>query len=169
MDADHISKKLAIMDDHDSKVTVDEDNVDYDNFLSTKKDNKVLEEQPDGNNGLDDVHVDIDVKDVDKTNLTTVVVPFEQERKVGKACQSSYGNNGLDDVHVDIDVKDVDKTNLTTVVVPFERERKVGKACQSSYGFEMETRKRKASASISKPDAASSSKPDVASSSKSPP
>nr|GEX82647.1 40S ribosomal protein S13 [Tanacetum cinerariifolium] len=54
------------------------------------KDNKVLEEQPDGNNDLDDVHVDIDVKDVDKTNLTTVVVPFERERNVGKACQSSY-------------------------------------------------------------------------------
>nr|GEY21267.1 hypothetical protein [Tanacetum cinerariifolium] len=33
----------------------------------------------------------------------------------------------------------------------------------------METRKRKASASLSKPDAASSSKPDVTSSSKSPP
>ncbi|GKB18812.1 zinc finger, CCHC-type containing protein [Tanacetum coccineum] len=37
MDVDHISKKSAIVDYHDSKVTVDEDNVDSDNFLSTKK------------------------------------------------------------------------------------------------------------------------------------
>nr|GEZ17786.1 hypothetical protein [Tanacetum cinerariifolium] len=99
MDVDHISKKLSIVDDHDSKVTVDEDNVDSHNFLSTKKVREqykdIFETSSDlacihGNDGLDDVHVDIDVKDFDETNLTTVVVPFELERKVGKACQSSY-------------------------------------------------------------------------------
>nr|GEY62982.1 hypothetical protein [Tanacetum cinerariifolium] len=90
--------KSAIVDDHDLKVTVDEDNADSDNFLTTKKDNKVSEEQPylclrlDGSRStlFDDLHVDINVEDVDKTNLTTVVVLFERERIIGKACQSSF-------------------------------------------------------------------------------
>ncbi|GJW75833.1 RNA-directed DNA polymerase, eukaryota [Tanacetum coccineum] len=147
---------FAIVDDHDSKVTVDEDNVDYDNFLSTKKDNKVLEEQPDGNNGLDDVHVDIDAKDVDQTNVTTVVVPFERERKVAKRVIGRL------------------IFAAAAYYIWLERNARIFKKIKRSpeeirdiiKGFVMETRKRKASASLSKPDAASSSKPDAASSSK---
>ncbi|GJU84771.1 RNA-directed DNA polymerase, eukaryota [Tanacetum coccineum] len=43
-----------------------------------------------GNNGLDDVHVDIDVKDVDQTNVTTVIVPFEQERNVDRLMLETF-------------------------------------------------------------------------------
>ncbi|GJY67596.1 hypothetical protein Tco_0469834 [Tanacetum coccineum] len=42
------------------------------------------------NNVLGDVHVDSVVKDVDENDVQTVVVPYQREKKLSKACLSPY-------------------------------------------------------------------------------
>nr|GEX75283.1 pyridoxine 5'-phosphate synthase [Tanacetum cinerariifolium] len=80
-DVDRISKKYAVVDDHDSKVKDNEESYHYDSFISTQKDvgisdSMTVDQTSLGNNILGDVHVGSVVKDGDETDVKTVVVPF---------------------------------------------------------------------------------------------
>ncbi|GJS06909.1 hypothetical protein Tco_0363705 [Tanacetum coccineum] len=106
VDVDHISKKSAIVDDHDSKVTIDEENTNSYSFLSTQKVRELYKdifETPNDPTCVRDNKVTEEQQDVGVSNLMDVDQPY-------------LGNNVFDDVHVE----DADQTKVNIVVVPFE-------------------------------------------------
>ncbi|GJU19343.1 phospholipase-like protein [Tanacetum coccineum] len=86
-DTNHISKD-------------NEESSHFDSFLSTQKNFSLYDvgvpdsmdvDQPSlVNNVLGDVHVDSVVKDGNEIDVKTVVVPFQREKKLSKACLSPY-------------------------------------------------------------------------------
>ncbi|GJT79007.1 hypothetical protein Tco_1045732 [Tanacetum coccineum] len=87
-DVDHISKKSAVVDDHDSKV---KDIKNLVILIDVGVSDSMDVDQPSlVNNVLGDVHVDSVVKDGDEIDFKTVVIPFQREKKLSKACLSPY-------------------------------------------------------------------------------
>ncbi|GJU70456.1 hypothetical protein Tco_1256715 [Tanacetum coccineum] len=82
---DHISKESFVIDDPDFKVKDNEDASHSDSFLSIQQVRELMNnifDTPSGpdsvqvKNVLDDVHMDSVVKDVEKSDVKTIVVPF---------------------------------------------------------------------------------------------
>ncbi|GJS26397.1 hypothetical protein Tco_0487017 [Tanacetum coccineum] len=109
---DHISKESFVVDDPNFKVKENEDASHSDSFLSTQQVRELMNnifDMPSGpdsvqdvgvsqlmdvdqpslvKNVLDDVHMDSVVKDVDESDVKTVVVPFQRQKYPSKACLS---------------------------------------------------------------------------------
>ncbi|GJU19344.1 ribonuclease H-like domain-containing protein [Tanacetum coccineum] len=106
--------KSSVVDDHNFKVKDNEESSYSDSFLSTQKVRELMNnifDTPSGptcvqdvgvsdsmdvdqpsliNNVLVDVQVDSVFKDGDETDVKTLVVPFQHEKKLNKACLSPY-------------------------------------------------------------------------------
>nr|GEU93095.1 chalcone isomerase [Tanacetum cinerariifolium] len=93
---DHVDKKSFVMDDHNFKVKDNKESSHSNSFLSTQKIVGVLDlmdvDQQHSlvNNVLGHVHIDSVVKDGDETDVKTVAVLFQHEKKLSKACLSPY-------------------------------------------------------------------------------